>query len=214
MSNCQILILFNKFYLPSIYTIYKFLDMISAGNLQWGCHLINNDYRWDHERASMAFPRTTSSVQLLLEISISNPTVNYMFKDNNRNTRAWCEICSKLTTWAVECQLGLKLWSWILDEINLVKWQCAIYRPEHIFRKSHLIKLMKSLTDYIYQRVSQVKFHLYIISENSPIISIYHIITNCDSHMRKLFKFKTKRLQNALIRVSKYDQKIPGHINI
>ena len=36
--------------------------------------------------------------------------------------------------------------------------------------------------------------------------------------MRKLFKFKTKRLQNAsieaLIRASKYEQKIPGHINI
>ena len=77
---------------------------------------------------------------------------------------------------------------------------------------------MKSLTDYIYQRVSQYKFHLYIISENSPIISIYHIITNCYSHMRKLFKFKTKVLQNAsveaLIRVSKYEQKIPSHINI
>ena len=25
------------------------------------------------------------------------PTNNYMFKVNNRNTRAWCEICLKLT---------------------------------------------------------------------------------------------------------------------
>ena len=25
------------------------------------------------------------------------PAENYMFKVNNRNTRTWCEICSKLT---------------------------------------------------------------------------------------------------------------------
>ena len=29
--------------------------------------------------------------------SISNPAGNYMIKVNNKRTRKWCEICSKLT---------------------------------------------------------------------------------------------------------------------
>ena len=27
---------------------------------------------------------------------IINPALNYVFKVNNRNTKTWCEICSKL----------------------------------------------------------------------------------------------------------------------
>ena len=27
-----------------------------------------------------------------------DPACNYIFKVNNRNTRIWCEICSKLTS--------------------------------------------------------------------------------------------------------------------
>ena len=34
------------------------------------------------------------------------PTGNYMFKVNNRNTRARCEICSKLTIKTGKCRLG------------------------------------------------------------------------------------------------------------
>ena len=47
-----------------------------------------------------------------------------------------------------------KLCSWRMIVINLLKGQCQIYRPEYDFRKSHLIKLLKSLTSYIYQRPS------------------------------------------------------------
>ena len=30
--------------------------------------------------------------------------------------------------------------------------QCKIYRPKYIFRKSYVIKLIKSLTNFIYQK--------------------------------------------------------------
>ena len=40
------------------------------------------------------------------------------------------------------------------DEIDLVIEQCTIYRPEYIFRKSHVIKLIKSLTNFTYSNVS------------------------------------------------------------
>ena len=38
-----------------------------------------------------------SRVESKLLVWMDNPTSNYMFKVNNRNTRTRCEICSKLT---------------------------------------------------------------------------------------------------------------------
>ena len=36
------------------------------------------------------------------------------------------------------------------------KKQCTINRPEYIFIKSHVIKLIKSFTNFIYQNVSSM----------------------------------------------------------
>ena len=36
---------------------------------------------------------------------------------------------------------------------NFLKGQCTIFRPEYVFRKSHMTKLIKPLTDLIYERV-------------------------------------------------------------
>ena len=47
-------------------------------------------------------------------------------------------------------------WYATLDEIDLLKEQCTIYRPEYIFRKSHVIKFIKSLTNFIYKNVSPI----------------------------------------------------------
>ena len=41
-----------------------------------------------------------------------------------------------------------------LEVIDLVKEQCTMDRPEYVFRKTHVIKLIKSLTNFIYQNVS------------------------------------------------------------
>ena len=38
------------------------------------------------------------------------------------------------------------------------KDQCTIYRPEYIFSKSHVIKLIEPLTNFIYQNDPQCKF--------------------------------------------------------
>ena len=38
------------------------------------------------------------TIKLVSFTFIENPSGNYIFKVNNRNTRAWCEICLKLTT--------------------------------------------------------------------------------------------------------------------
>ena len=39
--------------------------------------------------------------------------------------------------------LGIK-WTFGVDKLtNLVKVQCTVYLPEYIFRKSHVIKLIK-----------------------------------------------------------------------
>ena len=38
-----------------------------------------------------------------MNCGIVYPVGNYMFKDNNRNTRTRCEICSKLTVKTPEC---------------------------------------------------------------------------------------------------------------
>ena len=40
------------------------------------------------------------------------------------------------------------------DVTSLLKGQSRIYRPEYNFRKSHVAKLIKQLTNFIYQRVS------------------------------------------------------------
>ena len=40
------------------------------------------------------------------------------------------------------------------DVKSLLKGQSRIYRPEYNFRKSHVAKLIKQLTNFIYQRVS------------------------------------------------------------
>ena len=38
-----------------------------------------------------------------MNYGIVYPVGNYMFKDNNRNTRTRCEICPKLTVKTPEC---------------------------------------------------------------------------------------------------------------
>ena len=58
-----------------------------------------------------------------------------------------------------------------VGKINLVKSYCKIYRPENIFRKSQVIKLIKSLTNLIYQKMSQCKFQIHIMTRNLLIIS-------------------------------------------
>ena len=48
----------------------------------------------------------TKEISLTLNNAL-NPAKNYMFKVNNRNTRARCEICSELTIKTLErCQWG------------------------------------------------------------------------------------------------------------
>ena len=59
-----------------------------------------------------------------------NPAGNYMFKANNRNTRARCEICSKLTIKTPERR------QWLLSDVFVVNF-------EHI---SHLVLVILLLT--------------------------------------------------------------------
>ena len=56
--------------------------------------------RYCHSQLNIKLPKKEKSRILALldnERNSSNPAGNYMFKVNNRNTRARCEICSKLT---------------------------------------------------------------------------------------------------------------------
>ena len=53
-----------------IRTIYKYLDMVSVGNLHWGYPLKNGDTRWRHECGRMTFPGTSYNVcNFLVEMS-------------------------------------------------------------------------------------------------------------------------------------------------
>ena len=40
----------------------------------------------------------------------------------------------------------------------MVKGEYAIYRPEYFYGKSHMIKLIESWTNYIYQEYLQLKY--------------------------------------------------------
>ena len=42
-------------------------------------------------------PPVTCFLNFILNSTPVIPAGNYMFKVNKRNTRTWCEICSKLT---------------------------------------------------------------------------------------------------------------------
>ena len=53
--------------------------------------------------------------------------------------------------WKLTVRMPLHKWGY-----KMAKGQCKIYKPEYIFRKSHVIKLIKSLTNCIYQRVSSM----------------------------------------------------------
>ena len=59
----------------------------------------------------------------------------------------WCQ------TPRFKCQPWQNLWSWSVDVSNSAKEQYPVCRPEYIFRKSHVIKLM-TLTNRSFQRVS------------------------------------------------------------
>ena len=50
--------------------------------------------------------------------SCSCPAGNYMFKVNNRNTRARCEICSKLIAGGVRIITGQLCGQYLLNVIN------------------------------------------------------------------------------------------------
>ena len=41
-----------------------------------------------------------------------------------------------------------------------------IYRPEYIFRKNHVIKLIEQLANFIYQKASHFKFQIHIMPRN------------------------------------------------
>ena len=57
------------------------------------------------------------SILLCLLYTWANPAINYMFKVGNRNARARCEICSKLTTtWH---------WEWFLKKDFLIVWEIS-----------------------------------------------------------------------------------------
>ena len=57
------------------------------------------------------------SILLCLLYAWANPAINYMFKVGNRNARARCEICSKLTiTWH---------WEWFLKKDFLIVWEIS-----------------------------------------------------------------------------------------
>ena len=43
-----------------------------------------------------------------------------------------------------------------LEVTNLAKGQWEIYTPENIFRKGHVVKLIKSLSNLIYQKLSSM----------------------------------------------------------
>ena len=71
---------------------------------------------------------------------------------------------------------------------NLVKRQCAIYRPEHTFWKSRVTKLTKSLTNFIYQRVSAKSAFEKVRGHSCP----------CTYHVRKSSLTYTKKCECEL----------------
>lgn len=86
------------------------------------------------------------------------PSINRSTSDvMNVDTWLFVKILSAVWPSSLKCQHPQKLYSWILQLINLIKGLCTNYRPEFAFRKSHVLtKLIKSLTECIYQRVSPI----------------------------------------------------------
>ena len=72
----------------------------------------------------------------------------------------WC------TTPYSKCQPLLELWSWSLDAIG----QYLVCRQKLFL--GHVAKFIKSLTNFFYQRGSQI-FQLHVISRNSQTICSY-----------------------------------------
>ena len=50
-----------------------------------------------------------------------------------------------------------------MDGIDLVKEQCTIYRPEYIFRKSHVDKILAQL--HVSKCIPDVNLKLYHVKE-------------------------------------------------
>ena len=66
---------------------------------------------------------------------------------------------------------------------NLVKRQCAIYRPEHTFWKSRVTKLTKSSTNFIYQRVSAKSVFEKVRGHSCPCT--YHVPKSSLTYTKK-----------------------------
>ena len=82
-------------------------------------------------------------------------------KWRNEVTR-WCRECDHVTfpgtsynvcNFLVEVSTFKQaIKGWLLDVTNSAKRQYKIYRPQYIFRKSRVFKLIKSMTNFIYQK--------------------------------------------------------------
>ena len=84
-----------------------------------------------------------------------------LHKWRNEVTR-WCRECDHVTfpgtsynvcNFLVEVSTFKQaIKGWLLDVTNSAKRQYKIYRPQYIFRKSRVFKLIKSMTNFIYQK--------------------------------------------------------------
>ena len=68
--------------------------------------------------------------------------------------------------------------SWLLGITNSAKGQYKIYRPQYIFRKRRVFKLIKSMTNFIYQK-----------SNSMQVSNSYHIKNLAIICSNKLLQF-------------------------
>ena len=114
------------------------------------------------------------------------------------------------TLWCTTVQLKYqplhKLWSLSLDEINLVKGQLVIYRPDYIFRKGQMIKLIKSLPKFVYQSIPNVSFNFISCQKNCKYVAT----SSSKVAHAHTFQILSIELSKCFHWISKYIQKILG----
>ena len=91
-----------------------------------------------------------------------------------------------------------KPYSWLLDETNLAKGQCEIYKPKYIFRKRHRDQVEKIIVDQLHLSKSFPQYKFKFISCQG-ICKKYVVMNNCNLRMRRCFKFQVQEFQNSPI---------------
>ena len=94
-----------------------------------------------------------------------------------------------------------------MEVTNLAKGQCKIYRPEYIFRKNHVIKLTKSLTNF--KSIPNVCFEFISCPETCKqyVLTAIWLLTICTG--ADVSNLKCKTSTENWIRTAKFSQKVP-----